>query len=102
MKMSPFRPKAVRAFTVIELLVVIAIILILAGMVVHLLPGITEKKVRARVGIQLSALELAINAYKAKIFSHLKVYSFVLNVSNLIMLFLKPGNVNTLNQPLLP
>ena len=54
-------------FTLIELLVVIAIIAVLAGLVTYLLPGITEKKVRGRIKVELSALELAINAYKSKI-----------------------------------
>jgi type II secretory pathway pseudopilin PulG len=53
-------------FTVIELLVVFSIIAVLAGLLVYLLPSITEKKVRGRVRAELTVLELAINAYKAK------------------------------------
>ena len=56
-----------RAFTMIELLVVIAIISVLAGLVVYLLPGITEKKVRGRVKAELAALESAIQSYKSRI-----------------------------------
>ena len=62
-----FRRHSPRAFTLIELLVVIAIIALLAGLVVYLLPSITEKKVRGRVKAELAALDLAINTYKSKI-----------------------------------
>ena len=67
MNMTTLRRHPLRAFTLIELLVVISIIALLAGLVISLLPGINEKKVRARVRTELEKLELAINAYKAKV-----------------------------------
>ncbi|MEY2409332.1 MAG: hypothetical protein QOF48_2002 [Verrucomicrobiota bacterium] len=55
-----------RAFTLIEILVVIGIVALLAGLVVYLLPGITEKRVRGRVTAELEALKTIIGQYKEK------------------------------------
>lgn len=55
------------AFTLVELLVVIAIIGLLAGLIVYLLPGVTEKRVRSRAKAELNAYVMAINAYKTKL-----------------------------------
>jgi type II secretory pathway pseudopilin PulG len=48
------------------LLVVIAIIGILAGLIMYLLPGISEKKVRSRVHVELEAMITQIESYKLK------------------------------------
>ncbi|SRR6266498_4194739 len=53
-------------FTLVELLVVMSIIAILAGLIVYLLPGISEKKVRGRVKTESALLVMAINNYKSK------------------------------------
>jgi prepilin-type N-terminal cleavage/methylation domain-containing protein len=55
-----------RAFSLIELLVVIGVIALIAAMVLGLLPAVTEKRTRARVQAELSALVMAIESYKEK------------------------------------
>src|SRR5436189_1020976 len=61
---SAFRTRI--GFTLIELLVVIAIIGILAGLIMYLLPGISEKKVRSRVQVELATVITQIESYKLK------------------------------------
>jgi len=48
-------------------MVVIAIIALLAGLIVYLLPGVNEKKIRGRARTELHMLEAAINNYKTKL-----------------------------------
>ncbi len=66
MKNVPERRIRPSGFTLVELLVVISIIAILAGLIVYLLPGISEKKVRGRVKTELAMLVMVINNYKEK------------------------------------
>ena len=53
-------------FTLIELLVVIGVIAILAGILLGVMPAAQAKSVRARVKVDMKALETAIHSYKAK------------------------------------
>jgi prepilin-type N-terminal cleavage/methylation domain-containing protein len=53
-------------FTLIEMLVVIAIIGVLAALIINGGPAATEKRVRSRVKVEMTALENAIDSYKQK------------------------------------
>lgn len=55
-----------RAFTLIEMLVVIGIIGLLAAMIIPLSGVVARKRIISRTQADISNLELAINAYKAK------------------------------------
>ena len=59
-------PRRVRGFTLMELMVVIAIVAILAGLLLGMLPAITEKRTRSVVRTELRQLVMAIEAYKEK------------------------------------
>jgi type II secretory pathway pseudopilin PulG len=50
----------------IEMLIVLAVIAILAGMILAVLPGIAEKRVRSQVRAELQPLIMAIEYYKEK------------------------------------
>ncbi len=56
-----------RAFTLIELLVVIAVISILAAMIFPIPGAVNRAKIRARARAELAKVQLAIEAYKAKL-----------------------------------
>jgi len=67
MKTHPqFRPPLRRAFTLIEMLVVVAIMAILAGLILAVGGSVTQKRTIARARAEMSKLETAIEAYKAK------------------------------------
>jgi prepilin-type N-terminal cleavage/methylation domain-containing protein len=60
-------PRAsVTGFTLIELLVVIAIIAILAGISFGVVKGVNERAARAQAEAELSALSVALEAYKTQ------------------------------------
>jgi prepilin-type N-terminal cleavage/methylation domain-containing protein len=58
---------SVRAFTLIELLVVIAIISILAAMIFPVTGAVNRAKIRRRAASELAQVQVAIEAYKAKL-----------------------------------
>src|SRR6266516_2263128 len=53
-------------FTLIEMLVVISIIGVLAALLIGVYPAIQEKRIRARVKVELTGVETAIESYKEK------------------------------------
>lgn len=55
-----------RAFSLVEMLVVIAIIGVLAAILLGVLPGVMHRKVMARVQVELTQLQNAIEYYKEK------------------------------------
>jgi len=58
---------SVRAFTLIELLVVIAVISIIAAMIFPVTGAVNRNKIRRRAAGELAQVQLAIEAYKAKL-----------------------------------
>ena len=65
-KVQRSRLNVQRAFTLIEMLTVIAIIGIIAGLIVYLLPGINQKKIRGRALAEMGSVITAIESYKEK------------------------------------
>jgi prepilin-type N-terminal cleavage/methylation domain-containing protein len=59
--------RSTRAFTLIELLVVIAIIALLAALIFPVTATVNRQKIRSKARTELTAVESAIESYKAKL-----------------------------------